>query len=215
MKVKLNALILDFDGVIVDSGADIANAVCYALKRFNRPLLLKDEIISYVGRGVENLIRRSFKECSDEIVRQAITVYKKYYLDNCVVETVLYNNVKETLEFFKGKKIALVTNKPEDLTFKIIEVLGVRDYFKMVIGPESVKKMKPDPEGILKALEAFGEDPRKAIMVGDSYTDVEVGKSAGTYTCGVTYGLGSTDELVKAKPDFLIDNMIKLTEIIA
>jgi 2-phosphoglycolate phosphatase len=207
-------LIFDFDGVIIDSRDDIAGAVEYSLKHFGRPPLPRDEIISYIGWGADNLIRSCFKGCDDEVIRKAISFYKKYYLDNSVKETKLYKNVEETLDFFKGKKIALVTNKPEDISLSILDKLGVADRFNIVIGPESLKKLKPDPEGILKALDAFGEDPKKTIMIGDTYTDVEAGKAAGTYTCGVTYGIGSTEDLLKASPDYIVDDIIKLTDII-
>lgn len=211
-KLEVSVIIFDFDGVIVDSGKDIANAVIYTLKHFNRPLLPKEEIISYVGRGVENLIRRSFKDSNEDIIAQAIPVYREYYLRNCVVETKLYSNVKETLEFFAEKKLALVTNKPEDMTRRILDAFGIEKYFKLIVGPESVKKMKPDPEGIQKVLDLFDERPEKAIMVGDSYTDILAGKKAHTYTCGVTYGIGSTKELIEAGPNFVFDDIIKLTE---
>lgn len=214
MKPKIDTIIFDFDGVIVDSGADIANAVLYTLQYFGRPLLPREEIISYVGHGMESLIQRSFKDCGKEVISRAIPVYKKRYLDNAIVETRLYDNVKYTLEFFKQKNIGVVTNKPEDLAYKILEGLGVRDYFKIIVGPESVKNMKPDPEGLLKVISHFGGQPDKTIMVGDSYTDVQAGRRAGTMTCGVTYGLGDTEELKKESPDFLIDDMKELTDII-
>ena len=213
-KPYINVLIFDFDGVIIDSRDDIASAVEYSLKHFGRPPLPRDEIISYIGWGADNLIRSCFKGCDDEVIREAISFYKKYYLDNSVKETKLYKNVEETLDFFKGKKIALVTNKPEDISLSILDKLGVADRFNIVIGPESLKKLKPDPEGILKVLDAFGEDPKKTIMIGDTYTDVEAGKAAGTYTCGVTYGIGSTEDLLKASPDYIVDDIIKLTDII-
>ena len=213
-KPYINVLIFDFDGVIIDSRDDIAGAVEYSLKHFGRPPLPRDEIISYIGWGADNLIRSCFKGCDDEVIREAISFYKKYYLDNSVKETKLYKNVEETLDFFKGKKIALVTNKPEDISLSILDKLGVADRFNIVIGPESLKKLKPDPEGILKVLDAFGEDPKKTIMIGDTYTDVEAGKAAGTYTCRVTYGIGSTEDLLKASPDYIVDDIIKLTDII-
>lgn len=214
MKTDVNVIIFDLDGVIINSATDIANAVLYALKYFNRPLLPKDEIISYVGRGAENLVRKSFKECGDDIIRKAMPIYLDYYLNNCIVETRLYSHVQETLEYLKDKKIALVTNKPEDLSRKILAGLKVNEYFDLVVGPESVKKMKPDPEGLLKVLAAFDEHTGKAIMVGDSYTDVEAGKKAGIYTCGAAYGLGSVDELIKSSPDFVISDIIELTDIL-
>ncbi|MCX7710085.1 MAG: HAD-IA family hydrolase [Clostridia bacterium] len=216
MKYDIEAVIFDFDGVIVDSGADIVNAVQYTLRQFKQPELPYNEIIGYVGHGAKELIRKSFKGCSEQMIEEAFPVYKNYYLEHAIVETKLYLNVKETLTALKDrkKKIALVTNKPEDLALKILKGLEVEEYFDSVIGPESVKKMKPDPEGILKVVREFGVKTELAVMVGDSHTDVEAGRSAGTITCGVTYGLGDRDELVKSAPNFFIDEMSKLIEYI-
>jgi HAD superfamily hydrolase (TIGR01509 family) len=137
-------------------------------------------------------------------------------LENALIETKLYPNVKETLKDIKehrrDKKIALVTNKPEEISKKILAGLGIRQYFDLIMGPESVKKIKPDPEGIRKVLDTFGIVAEKAIMVGDSYVDVKAGRSAGTNTCGVTYGLGNKKELIKAAPDFYISDMSQLLE---
>lgn len=213
MKYEANAVIFDFDGVIIDSGADIAHAVQHTLDLFNRPVLSKEEIISYVGHGAEVLIRRSFKDCPEELIKEALPVYKQYYLENALIETMLYEHVHDTLEILKGqkgKKVALVTNKPENIARRILEGLNIGKYFDLVLGPESVKKMKPDPEGIMKVLATFGIEAEKAVMVGDSHTDIEAGRSAGILTCGVTYGLGNTDELIKSSPDFLINDMASL-----
>lgn len=213
MKYEANAVMFDFDGVIIDSGADIAHAVQHTLDLFNRPVLSKDEIISYVGHGAEVLIRRSFKDCPEELIKEALPVYKQYYLENALIETMLYEHVHDTLEILKGqkgKKVALVTNKPENIARRILEGLNIGKYFDLVLGPESVKKMKPDPEGIMKVLATFGIEAEKAVMVGDSHTDIEAGRSAGILTCGVTYGLGNTDELIKSSPDFLINDMASL-----
>lgn len=214
MKLKVDAIVFDFDGVIIDSGRDIANAVCCTLQHYGRPVLPIDEIISYVGRGPEVLVRKSFKDCSEELIKEAIPYYKEYYLNNCMIETTLCKNVKATLEFFKNKNMAVVTNKPEDMTYKILDGLGVRDYFRKVIGPDSVRRLKPDPEGLLKAVEFFGADPERVIMVGDSSYDILAGKNAGTHTCGVTYGIGSVEEMKNAGPDVIIDDMIELTKVV-
>lgn len=167
-----------------------------------------------MGHGVQYLIKNCFKGCDGDFIDQVIPIYRKHYLENAVVETRLYEHVEETLEYIeksgKDNKIALVTNKPEDLTYKILEVLGVKQYFNMVVGPESVKKMKPDPEGILQVLEQFKVSPRQAIMVGDSHVDIEAGKNAGTITCGVTYGLGDREELIKSSADILINDIAEL-----
>ena len=211
MESELNVLIFDLDGVIINSGADIANAVNHTRKLFGRSLLSNDEIIGYVGHGAEALIRSSFRGCSEDLINKALPLYLQYYLDNALIETSLYPNVKETLEDLKwrreDKKIALVTNKPEAIAERILVGLGVRQYFDLIVGPESVMKMKPDPEGIIKVLNTLGRSPEQAVMIGDSHTDIEAGKRAGTKTCGAAYGLGNKEELIKSNPDFVINNI--------
>ena len=214
MKLELALIIFDFDGVVIDSGADIAKAVNYTLKHFKRNQLPEEEIISYVGHGAERLIRSSFKEVTDELVAEAMSLYLEYYLAHCLEETKLYNHFKETLEFFKDKKKAIVTNKPESLTVKILQELSILDYFDLIVGPESVTALKPNPEGLLKVLTVLGIGPEAAMMIGDSYTDIEVGKIAGMHTCGVTYGLGDKNKLILSSPDILIDDINKLKDFI-
>lgn len=217
MKHQVNVVIFDFDGVIIDSGCDIASAAQHTLKHFGQPVLPRSEIIGYVGNGVESLISRSFQDSSEETIRLAIPFYRKYYMENALVETRLYRNVATTLESIKMhmgyKRIALVTNKPEDVAGRILDGLGVTAYFDMVVGPESAK-LKPDPEGILQALAKLDSSPEKAIMVGDSHTDIEAGKKAGTLTCGVTYGLGNTEDLIRSSPEILIDDIASLLDYI-
>lgn len=215
MKYKVEAVIFDFDGVIINSGADIASAINYTLEVFKQPLLPQTQIIGYTGHGSEVLIRKCFQNCSEELIRQALLAYQKYYWENALIETELYPNVKEILEVLKehmGCKIALVTNKPEHIARRILKGLKIDGYFNAALGPESVKKMKPDPEGIVKVLASFEVLSYNAIMVGDSHTDIEAGKSAGTHTCGVTYGFGDNAELIRSGPDILIDDMSQLLQ---
>jgi len=218
MKFYVDLIVFDFDGVIIDSARDIANAVQHVLGLFNQPILSREEIISHVGHGAENLIRRCFNGCSEDIIRQALPIYRKHYLENAVVETRLYDNVESTLKNIKtpelNKKTALVTNKPEDVARRILAVLGVGEYFDMVVGPESVTEMKPDPEGILKVLDSFEIPAQRAIMVGDSHVDIEAGKNAGAITCGVTYGMGNREELFNSAPDIIINNLASLLTIL-
>lgn len=218
MKFYVDLIVFDFDGVIIDSARDIANAVQHVLGLFNQPILSREEIISHVGHGAEYLIRRCFNGCSEDIIRQALPIYRKHYLENAVVETRLYDNVESTLKNIKtpelNKKTALVTNKPEDVARRILAVLGVGEYFDMVVGPESVTEMKPDPEGILKVLDSFEIPAQRAIMVGDSHVDIEAGKNAGAITCGVTYGMGNREELFNSAPDIIINNLASLLTIL-
>jgi phosphoglycolate phosphatase len=209
----IEAVIFDFDGVIIDSGSDIVNAVQHTRAQFDQPALTAGEIISYVGHGAEYLVRHSFADCGEVLIFEALAAYRQYYLENALLETKLYTGVKQTLDHVKTKlgcQTALVTNKPEDIAWRILDGLNIKASFDLVLGPESVKRMKPDPEGIIKVLTEFGLPASCVVMVGDSHTDIEAGKGAGTLTCGVTYGLGNKIELIQSRPDFLISNITEL-----
>ncbi len=206
-KIFIKAVIFDFDGVIADTGSDIAAAIQYTLRHFSAPVLTEKEILAYVGNGMEKLIRSVFEGSSEETVRKAIPFYRDYYLSNCTVNTKLYDKTVPVLDYFSSKKIGLVTNKPESMTYSILKKFNIADRFDMVVGPESVTKLKPDPEGLLKVLGHFGINSSDAVMAGDSYTDILAGKNAGMRTCGITLGLGDPVELLKAKPDVAVEDI--------
>lgn len=216
MKSFVNLVIFDFDGVIINSGSDIANAVRNALYRFKQPLMSKEEIIKHIGHGSEELIRKCFPHFNDEQIKAAHEYYKQYYRDNAVNETRLYPQVENVLQRLKhlNKRVALVTNKSEEITLKILSFLNIDQYFDMVLGPESLIQKKPDPEGILKVLTSFKITSSQAIMVGDSWVDVKAGKAAKVLTCGVSYGLGNFEDLLEASPDYIIEDLAQLFDCI-
>lgn len=213
MKRQWELFIFDFDGVLVDSGADIINAIQYTLASLGQPRQEGEQIISHIGHGVEKMIRGVLAGADENTIKAAIPIYRQYYLEHAVEKTLLYPHVKEILMMIKNnlhKKTAIVTSKPEDLTRTILKGLEVSHYFGLVVGPESVACMKPDPEGINQVLTHFGVEPSQAIMIGDMPSDIEAGQRARVNTCAVTYGFGIEQELVASAPDIIIDDMAKL-----
>jgi phosphoglycolate phosphatase len=134
--------------------------------------------------------------------------YEKHLLDR----TVLYPGVREALEYFRGKRRLVVSNKIYRLTLAVLRGLGVADEFDAVIGGDSAPEKKPHPAPLSLALEQFRVSAACALMVGDGDTDIEAGKRAGVWTCGVTYGLGDLDALVTAEPDVIIDDLGELSK---
>lgn len=217
MKISIDTVIFDLDGVIIDSAADIIAATNHTRGFFNFPPLPGPKIISYIGDGLGTLLRRSFEGSSEELVAQALSLYREYYWDHALENTDLFPNVKNILTILNrelNKKVAVVTNKTEKATEHILTGLGIRDYFDLLIGPESVQLLKPDPEGILLVLAKTETNPQRAIMVGDTHTDIEAGKKAGTWTCGASYGFGDKDRLIQAGADFYIADIFELLQYI-
>lgn len=212
MKRAIDLVMFDLDGTLADTGQDLANAVNYVRTRLDLEPLEEQFVYGHVGRGVEHLLRSSLPEkCRDrfqEIMEMFIQRYENHLLDT----TVLYPHVKETLDYFQKKRRVVVSNKLHRLTVSVMRGLGIDICFDAILGGDSVPQKKPDPEPLNQVLSSFGVRPAKALMVGDGGTDIEAGRRAGVLTCGVTYGLGATEELMAAKPDLLIDDLRRLTE---
>lgn len=202
----------DLDGTLADTGQDLASAVNYVRSYLRLEPLDNRLVYRNVGRGVEHLLRSSLPEAYqqrfDEVMELFLARYENHLLDT----TVLYPHVQETLHYFREKKRAVVSNKLHRLTVSVLRGLGIEPCFDAILGGDSTPQKKPDPEPLHKVLGAFKVTPAKALMVGDGGTDIEAGKRAGVVTCGVTYGLGKPEEIIGAKPDFLIDDIRQLRD---
>ena len=89
---------------------------------------------------------------------------------------------------------------------EFVEDMHLNEVIPYILGADDVTEAKPNPEPVLKTLEAFGCKPEDAMVVGDTWYDIEMGKRAGVKTCGVTYGNGTREELVQAGADYLVDD---------
>ncbi len=202
----IRAVIFDFDGVVADTGRDIAASVQAAQKEYGVSVSDYHTILSFVGHGAKYLIDRSLADLAAPKRAEALAWYKRYYETHPCAETQLYDGFAELADALarRGTKMSIVSNKPEAITNVIVSRLGIAGYFTKVIGPESVKRMKPDPEGLLLCLDAMQTAPAEVVMVGDSYTDIQAGKAAGTHTCAVLYGYGDKEKLKAENADFSV-----------
>ena len=210
MKRPIDLVMFDLDGTLADTGQDLADAVNHTRSHFNLEPLPSALVYTHVGRGVEHLLRHSLPEDSVERFQEVMRVFLARYETHLLDTTVLYPGVQEVLDYFRSKRRVVVSNKMHRLTVAVLRGLGVEKHFDAILGGDSAAEKKPHPALIHDALDRFGVLPTQAVIVGDGDTDVEAGKRAGVLTCGVTYGLGSKEGLIAAKPDILIDNLTEL-----
>jgi len=212
VKREIDLVMFDLDGTLADTGQDLASAVNYVRSHLRLEPLDDRVVYGHVGRGVEHLLRSSLPESYQGRFQDVMELFLKRYENHLLDTTVLYPSVLETLDYFQKKKRVVVSNKLYRLTLSVLRGLGIELCFDAILGGDSVPEKKPDPGPLNQVLATFDVRPVKALMVGDGGTDVEAGKRAGVVTCGVTYGLGKSAELIAAKPDFLIDDLRQLTE---
>ncbi len=203
----LRLIVFDLDGTLVDSKRDLVLSVNAMLEHRGRKTLAEDRIASYVGKGVRTLITRSLGgKPRDEEIEDALAFFLKYYRAHMLDNTRPYPGVRECLEGLRGRKLAVLTNKPVRFSRTMIAGLGLKDYFEGLYGGDSFPLKKPDATGLRRLMDETGVPPSKTMMVGDSDTDVLTGRNAGVWTCGVTYGIGSKS-LRATPPDLLLDNL--------
>jgi len=210
-------LVFDLDGTLVDSSRDIAAATNAAIRRVapgtgEIPLQV---ILSFVGEGARVLVERGLRHAGlglspDEV----LPVYIECYAERLLDTTRLYPGVAEALDALEGPALAVLTNKPGDLSRRILEGLGVARRFARVLGAGDVPSRKPNPGGLFHLMAEVEAAPGETWMVGDSATDVAVARAARVRVAGVTWGFHPA-ALRAAGPDRLIDRPLDLASLLA
>ncbi len=207
-------LAYDFDGTLVDTKEDIALSVNLALVELGLPEREREEIYSFVGHGVLSLMKKALGESDRCDVDSAVNVFRKHYRVHALDRTRFYPECEDILDHFKTRLQAIVSNKPVEFVEMILAGLHRRDSFASVLGGDSVKQKKPDPEMVLRLLDQFTLPAQDVLMIGDSPQDISAGRSAGVATCGVTWGMRPRSEVENANPDFLIHTMSELKQLV-
>lgn len=216
MTLPVSCLLFDLDGTLVDSRRDLATALNRMLTEMNLPTVALEEVSRFVGDGARKLVERGLETAlgnslTEETVTTGLERFKKAYGECLLDTTVAYPDVAETLAYFQGVPLAVVTNKPFDFSVRILESLGLAGFFSVIIGGDSTPERKPSPVPVLTALEECGiETPQTAVMIGDSANDIRSGAEAGTVTCGVTYGFRDRAELEAVGAQYIIGDISEL-----
>jgi phosphoglycolate phosphatase len=213
MKTAVDLVMFDLDGTLADTGRDLADAVNFTRAHFDLVALPDPLVLHHVGRGVEYLLKHALPEESLLHFAEVMQVFLNRYENHLLDATVLYPHVHEVLDYFRGKRRAVVSNKMYYLTIEVVRGLGIAGEFDVILGGDSAAHKKPHPALINHVVERFNVAPSRAVIIGDGDIDVEAGKRAGVLTCGVTYGLGRKEAVTAARPDRLIDNLATLHDL--
>lgn len=214
----LPALVFDLDGTLVDSAPDIGAAVNMLLREEGRIALDPASIISFVGDGAIQLVRRAFAASGTVPEGAALDAllarFMVHYHAAPAVLTKPYDGVAPILAQLKqaGHKLGVCTNKPDALIAAVLKGTGLARYFDAAVGPDKVSRRKPDSAHLRAALDAMGVAPgAPAVMVGDSINDVRAAHGMGVPCICVTYGYvhGRIEDW---GADLLIDRFTDLPE---
>jgi len=185
-------LFFDLDGTLIDSRGDIANSVNLTRADYGLPPLPLEAVAKMVGNGARQLMLRAmpgFEAKIDELVANN----RRQYAEHLVVHTTVYPGVAEGLAALRamGCRMAVTSNKTSCLIPRILETLGLLAFFDVTVGGGDVPVLKPDPGLLYLAAQKMDVPVRPTDwVVGDHYTDLEVGRRAGIRVCHCAYGFG-------------------------
>ncbi|WP_250507530.1 phosphoglycolate phosphatase [Caballeronia sp. GAFFF3] len=211
----IRAAIIDLDGTMVDTADDFVAALNAMLARIaiEQPVT-RDEVTGYVGKGSENLIRSvlAVRLSPSQAVAQfddALAIYQSEYAKVNGKHSTLFPEVREGLEAMResGVALACVTNKPHRFAVELLEHFGIADFFKVILGGDSLPAKKPDPLPMLTACERLDVLPRETVAVGDSENDALAGRAAGLATLTVPYGYNHGKPVQSVKSDGIVSSL--------
>ena len=211
--------IFDLDGTLVDTAPDFKNSINYMLNELNESEVSLEEIRNWVGYGARELIRRTVVDKNiphdEQRIEEMLKIFLLHYTHNIDDDSVLFNNVRNVLEFLKdnGIKLAVCTNKMERLSNILLEKLNVLHMFDYLVGGDSLSKSKPDPYPLLNICEKLNTEISDSIMIGDSVTDLNAGKGAGMPVVLVSYGYTDNKDIYN-KADLVINDFSQLKELV-
>lgn len=196
MATMTHLIVFDLDGTLVDSRLDLAGSANRLLEELGAPQLSVDQVVAMVGEGARVLVGRVLAAAHveadlDEALERFLLIYDRHLVDH----TTLYPGIVETLDALEGiTRLAVLTNKPQQHTERLLEALDLRRFFAEVIGGDSRFPRKPDPAALEHLMASAGATPQTTIMVGDSMIDVETARRASAHVCVARYGFGVFDE---------------------
>lgn len=207
-------IILDFDGTLGDTAAVIVKTMQATIKELGLPSRTDKECAAMIGLRLIEIPPALFPGCGVDGDLYAATYRRLFHEFNTEGAVELYPHVMETLVELKerGYILTIASSRSHTSLAEYVENLKLSNIISYIIGAEDVINAKPDPEPVNRTLEKFGFKPEEAVVVGDTIFDIDMGRNAGTKTCGVTYGNGSRESLSDA--DWLIDDFKSLSELL-
>ncbi len=209
-KFTVKGILFDLDGTIVDSTAAYLAAAKAAFLAIGLKPPERRTALEIPRRLEQNL-------SLDDIIRgepkRFLDVYLKTYYAVTLDKTKPIPSVSRTLEKLARKaKLALITMRyvPKDAILRELEHFGLGRHFSFVVTALDSCRPKPSPEALIKCVKALDVDVCACMIVGDSVSDVRAGKAAGIATVAVLSGLFSREELVRERPDLILDDVTRL-----
>ena len=201
-------LLFDLDGTLLDTLQDLTDSVNHTLLKYNCPTHTREQVCSFVGHGVKNLIQRALPgKPDDPAVEDVLTDYLAYYALHNLDSTAPYAGIAQMLTRLADYPVAIASNKADQDVKPLC-----RRFFPGVYarGETADCPRKPAPDMLRTAMKDIGVED--CIYVGDSEVDIRTGKNAGVRVLSVLWGFRDEAALTAAGGQYFCESTGKLVE---
>ncbi len=204
-------VVFDLDGTLIDTAPDLIGTLNLIFAQEDLPPVAMDRARALVGAGIRPLIERALaaqgRDLPVEQVDEIFARYIRHYQEHIADRSRPFPGLDRALDGLQrdGFHLAVCTNKYEALSVRLLDALGLSGRFRAICGQDTFPMKKPDPQTLRLTIERAGGDPRRAVMVGDSETDIAVARAAGIPVIGVDFGYTQIP-MTDLNPDRLISH---------
>jgi len=206
------AVLFDLDGTLADCFEDIQAALNSALAAEGFPQHDLETVTSFVGNGIERLVRAALPEpdrTNDAMVSRCVARMGEFYANDPAGRSRLYPLMSDILNalYRRGVKLGVVTNKPHELAVQVLERLGILAMIHGVQGEEPGLPPKPSPAMLFRLLTELRVPRSRAhdvVLVGDGAQDIAAARAAGIRAFAVAWGMTKADRLREMNPDAVL-----------
>jgi phosphoglycolate phosphatase len=212
--LSFDAVIFDLDGTLADTLEDLAGALNRTLRDEGLPAYDYPAVRGMIGNGIRRLITDALPQerRTDQTIARCLDRFMADYGEHCLVDTRLYDGVAALVAALRTDAVALavLSNKADELTLRIVDALIGSAAFKAVRGARPGIPLKPDPSAALLVAESLGVAPAEIVYVGDSPTDMLTAAAAGMVPVGVSWGFKTRSELAGSGARVVLDHPLDL-----
>ncbi len=195
---KIDTVIFDMDGTVLNTLDDLTESVNYVLNKFGMPLRTLEEYRRFFGNGIKYALKCAAPDGTpDSVIEEMLPVFREHYDAHCLDRTRPYDGILELMKELKenGYKMAIVSNKIDSAVKELNERFFSK-YIDVAIGERAGINRKPAPDTVIEALRELGSDKENAVYVGDSEVDFQTAVNSELPCISVLWGFRDKDYLI-------------------
>jgi phosphoglycolate phosphatase len=215
------AVMIDLDGTLLDTVPDLAAAAGRMLAALGLRGRTREEIGSFIGKGIPNLVQRCLQAGAGSaraaaLQAEALTLFQDFYFEESGRRSAVYPGVLEGLAQFRAMRLhlACVTNKAARFTLPLLEQKGLAPYFELVVSGDTLARKKPDPMQLAHICAAFALAPETVLLIGDSANDALAARAAGCPVVCVSYGYNEGGDVHDLDCDAIVSSLSEAANIL-